>query len=65
MRHSPLGPVLNWLTARADEFPPVAVASARCRVRSAFTFDFAPQIDTRKWVRSNNQPGGSAFSYQC
>ncbi len=56
MRHSALGPVLNRLTARVDEFPPVVAGLGPLPRPKRFYFRFAPPIDTRKWARrAHNQ----------
>lgn len=56
MRHSPLGPVLEWLTARADELPPVVAGIGPLPRPQRFYFRFGAPIDTRRWAgRAHNQ----------
>jgi 1-acyl-sn-glycerol-3-phosphate acyltransferase len=56
MRHSALGPVLEWLTPRADELPPVVAGIGPLPRPQRFYFRFEPPIETRRWARrSDNQ----------
>jgi 1-acyl-sn-glycerol-3-phosphate acyltransferase len=56
MRHSPLGPVLEWLTPRADELPPVVAGIGPLPRPQRFYFRFEAPIETRRWAgRANNQ----------
>ena len=56
MRHSPLGPVLEWLTPRADELPPVVAGIGPLPRPQRFYFRFAAPIETRRWAgRAHNQ----------
>lgn len=49
MRHSPLGPVLEWLTPRPDEMPPVVAGIGPLPRPQRFYFRFATPIETRPW----------------
>lgn len=51
MRHSPLGPVLERLTARADEIPPLVAGIGPLPRPQRFYFRFEAPIETRKWAR--------------
>jgi 1-acyl-sn-glycerol-3-phosphate acyltransferase len=56
MRHSALGPVLEWLTPRPDELPPVVAGIGPLPRPQRFYFRFAAPIETRRWAkRSGNQ----------
>lgn len=56
MRHSPLGPVLEWLTPRADELPPVVAGIGPLPRPQRFYFRFAAPIETQRWAgRAGNQ----------
>jgi len=56
MRHSPLGPVLEWLTPRADELPPVVAGIGPLPRPQRFYFRFEAPIETRRWAgRAHNQ----------
>jgi 1-acyl-sn-glycerol-3-phosphate acyltransferase len=50
MRRSPVGPVLEWLSPRADEFPPVVAGIGPLPRPQRFYFRFAPPIETRRWA---------------
>ena len=56
MRHSPLGPVLEWLTPRADELPPVVAGIGPLPRPQRFYFRFEVPIETRTWAgRASDQ----------
>jgi len=50
MRRSPVGPVLNWLTPRVDEFPPMVAGIGPLPRPQRFYFRFAAPIETQRWV---------------
>jgi 1-acyl-sn-glycerol-3-phosphate acyltransferase len=51
MRQSPVGPLLERLTARADEIPPLVAGIGLLPRPQRFYFRFAAPIETRKWAR--------------
>ena len=51
MRHSPLGPILEWITPRPDEIPPVVAGIGPLPRPQRFYFRFSAAIDTRRWAR--------------
>ena len=56
MRHSPLGPVLEWLTDRADGMPPLVAGIGPLPRPQRFYFRFAAPIDTQRWAgRAHDQ----------
>ena len=56
MRHSPLGPVLEWLTPRADELPPVVAGIGPLPRPQRFYFRFEAPVETQRWAgRADNQ----------
>jgi hypothetical protein len=56
MRHSPLGPVLEWLTPRADELPPIVAGIGPLPRPQRFYFRFEAPIETRGWMdRADDQ----------
>ena len=50
LRHSPLGPVLEWLTPRPDELPPVVAGIGPLPRPQRFYFRFEAPIETRRWA---------------
>ena len=59
LRHSPLGPVLEWLTPRADEIPPVVAGIGPLPRPQRFYFRFEAPIETTAW------PGREASQDAC
>lgn len=56
MRHSPLGPLLEWLAPRPDELPPVVAGIGPLPRPQRFYFRFDTPIETEKWAgRSGDQ----------
>ncbi len=56
MRHSPLGPILERLTMRADELPPLVAGIGPLPRPQRFYFRFDAPIETRKWAgRAHSQ----------
>jgi 1-acyl-sn-glycerol-3-phosphate acyltransferase len=56
MRHSPLGPILERLTMRADELPPLVAGIGPLPRPQRFYFRFEAPIETRKWAgRAHSQ----------
>jgi 1-acyl-sn-glycerol-3-phosphate acyltransferase len=56
MRNSPLGPALQWLTPRVDEFPPVVAGIGPLPRPQRFYFRFEPAIETQRWAgRAHSQ----------
>ncbi len=56
MRHSALGPVLERLTMRADELPPLVAGIGPLPRPQRFYFRFEVPIETRKWAgRAHSQ----------
>lgn len=56
MRHSPLGPVLERLTTRADELPPLVAGIGPLPRPQRFYFRFDAPIETRNWAgRAHSQ----------
>jgi 1-acyl-sn-glycerol-3-phosphate acyltransferase len=50
LRQSGLGPVLEWLTPRPDELPPVVAGIGPLPRPQRFYFRFEAPIETRKWA---------------
>jgi len=50
LRQSPLGPVLEWLTPRPDEFPPIVAGLGPLPRPQRFYFRFEAPIETRRWA---------------
>jgi len=50
LRESPLGPVLEWLTPRPDEVPPLVAGIGPLPRPQRFYFRFETPIETRRWA---------------
>ena len=50
LRQSLLGPVLEWLTPRPDEFPPIVAGLGPLPRPQRFYFRFEAPIETRRWA---------------
>jgi 1-acyl-sn-glycerol-3-phosphate acyltransferase len=50
LRRTPLGPVLEWLAPRPDEFPPIVAGIGPLPRPQRFYFRFEAPIETRSWA---------------
>ena len=56
LRRTPLGPVLEWLTPRPDEIPPIVAGIGPLPRPQRFYFRFDAPIETRRWAgRADDQ----------